>query len=177
MRIDDRAQERHRIAGSDPAGGNRRGLDQSALPVADQSRQYLEPDRPLRHLRHRASHRDHDRRHRPFGRLGDRPAGRALRRPSGQCRHALAAGAPADPAHGDRDRTRARPAHRQAEDPALHRDALRPADLSRHCALLYRGCNGGLQLRPELSDPGVAHRGPVLRRAPLFPCLARWSPS
>ena len=69
------------------------------LPVADQPRQYREPDRPLRHLRHRAGLRHHHRRHRPFGRLGDRPAGRALRRPSGQCRHALAAGAAADPAH------------------------------------------------------------------------------
>ena len=87
------AEEGPRPARPDPRGRRRRRADQPALHLADQPRQHREPRRPLRPLRHRPGLRDHHRRHRALGRLGDRAARRALRRSDRELRRALAAGA------------------------------------------------------------------------------------
>ena len=62
---------------------------------------------------------------------------------------------------------RARPADHQDEDAALHRHAVRAADLSRHRPLLHRRRHRRLRLRRQLSGPRMADDGPVVRH-PAF---------
>ena len=75
------AEEGLRPPRPDPGRRRHRRADQPALPLADQPRQHRQPRRPVRALRDRPGVRDHHRRHRALGRLGDRAARRALRRP------------------------------------------------------------------------------------------------
>ena len=121
-----------------------------------QHRQYRQPGRPVRHLLHRPGLRHHHRRHRAVGRLDDRAARRALRRPHRQQGRAVAAGARAD----HRARRRHGPAcmasDHQAEAAALRRDALRPADLSRRRALLHRRRHRRLPVRRRLSRTSIS---------------------
>ena len=114
VRRERNAEEGLRAAGPDPGGRRRRRADQPALPLADQPRQHREPGRALRPLRHRPGLRHHHRRHRAVGRLGDRAARRALRRPGGQPRRALAAGGAADAGARRADRAGARAADHPA---------------------------------------------------------------
>ena len=66
---------------------------------------------------------------------------------------------------------RARPADHQDEDAALHRHAVRAADLSRRRPLLHRRRHRRLHLRRQLSRPGMADDGPLVRhcRIPSSP--------
>ena len=111
---------------------------------------------------HRRGHRHHHRRHRAVGRLDLRAARRDLRRPAGRpgrCpggwrrdRRRAGAASCSAPIHGFLDHP--------AQAAAVHRHAVRPADLSRHRALLHQRRHGRLRVRPELPDAGMADGRP-----------------
>ena len=168
------AEEGPRAPGPDPRGRRDRRDHQPALPLADQPRQHRQPRRPLRPLRHRPGVRDHHRRHRALGRLGDRAPRRALRRPDRQLRRALAAGGAADAGARRADRAGARAADHPARHAALHRHALRPPDLPRRRALLHRGRDRGLRASAQtFPDARMADHRAELRGAALLHRHAR----